>query len=139
MRLVIRSLAAAFAALVLALTATHADAHGGHGGGHHHHGHGHWGVGIGFGFYGPLYPYPYPYPAPGYLVVQPPDAMVVAEPAPRPGPVFRPRSGQSAAQTEADRQECNRWATTQPAAMQDASVFHATVSACMEQRGYAVQ
>ena len=137
MRLVIRSLAAAFAALVLALTATHADAHGGHGGGHHHHGHGHWGVGIGFGFYGPLYPYPYP--APGYLVVQPPDAMVVAEPAPRPGPVFRPRSGQSAAQTEADRQECNRWATTQPAAMQDASVFHATVSACMEQRGYAVQ
>ena len=29
--------------------------------------------------------------------------------------IIYPRSGQSAAQTEADRQECNRWATTRHA------------------------
>ena len=99
-------------------------------------GHVHVGVGIGFGFgyYGPWYP--------GYGVVPPVQgAVMTAEPMPPPAPdpVFRPRNAQSALQTEADRQECNRWATTQPSAMADASVFHASVLACMEQRGYTVQ
>jgi hypothetical protein len=134
----IRHLATAFTALLLAFTAVTADAHGWRGG-HHGHGHRHWGLGVGIGFgFAPVYPW-----VPGYLVVQPaPDGVAVAapEPAPRsPDPVIRPRSGQSAAQTEADRQECNRWATTQPSAMADAAVFHSSVLACMERRGYTVQ
>jgi hypothetical protein len=54
-------------------------------------------------------------------------------------PVIYPRNGQSAAQTEADRQECNRWATTQPAAVADAQVFQRAVAACMDGRGYTLK
>jgi hypothetical protein len=81
----------------------------------------------------------------GYTVVPPPpgadDALGRApEPAPRaPDPIIYPRNGQSAQQTEADRQECNRWATTQPSAMADASVFHRAVAACMDGRGYSMK
>lgn len=46
---------------------------------------------------------------------------------------------QSAAQTETDRQECSRWATTQPRAMADASVFQHAVAACMDGRGYTTR
>ena len=57
-------------------------------------------------------------PGPGYVVVAPPPGADAATPAPvappRPDPIIYPRNGQSAAQTEADRQECNLWATTQP-------------------------
>ncbi len=110
------------------------------------HAHGHWrgGVGISFGFpvyvgpayYGPWYGY---YPAP--VVVAPPsDAGPTSAPVPAvkplPDPIFYPRQGQSAAQVEADRQDCNRWATTQPAAMADASVFQRATLACMDARGY---
>ena len=56
-----------------------------------------------------------------------------------PEPIFYPRQGQSAAQVEADRQECNRWATTQPAAMADASVFHRATLACMDAHGYTAR
>ena len=56
-----------------------------------------------------------------------------------PEPVIYPRNGQSPEQTEADRQECNRWATTQPAALSDAQVFQRAVAACMDARGYTVR
>ncbi len=56
-----------------------------------------------------------------------------------PAPIIYPSQGQSAAQTEADHQACNRWATTQPSAMADAGVFHRATLACMEGRGYAVR
>jgi hypothetical protein len=143
-----RTLAIAFAALALTAGSVPAGAqahHGSQGSGHswhgNAHGHGHhrfhdrWGVGIGIGL-GWGYPAWYP----GYVVVEP---SVVYDPlpaAPSPAdPVFDPRNGQSAAQTEADRQDCNRWATTQPSAMVDASVFHRAVLGCMEGRGYSIR
>jgi hypothetical protein len=121
--------------------------------------HGRWrgGVSIGIGFgvpwaYGPYYaPYYYDY-GPGYyypgtvLVSPPPVAyaeMPAAAPVPPaksvPEPIFYPNKGQSAAHLEADRQACNRWATTQQNAMADASVFHRATLACMEGRGYTVR
>ena len=100
-------------------------------------------------------------PAPGgYAVVAPPprvdDAVTGAPPAgvaapavpaspaqaapkPPPEPVIYPRNGQSSTQTEGDRQECNRWATTVPAALADAEVFQRAIAACMDGRGYTVR
>ena len=89
----------------------------------------------------------------GYAVVAPPPGADTAEPAPPPPappapvvaakpppePIYYPRNGQDAARTEADRQECNRWATTQPNAVADASVFSRAVAACMDGRGYTVR
>jgi len=82
----------------------------------------------------------------GYTVVAPPPGAEQARPLPplpepkaAPAPIIYPRSGQSAQQTETDRQECNRWATTQPAAQADASVFQRAVAACMDGRGYTVR
>lgn len=69
-------------------------------------------------------------------------ALAPAAPAARPSrpdPVIYPRNGQSPEQTEADRQDCNRWATTQPAALADAGVFHRAVEACMDGRGYTLK
>ena len=124
-----------------------------------HHGGGYWrggrwvgGVSIAFGApwaYGPYY-YDYPYGAgwtPVPLVVAPRAAyyseVPAAPPVPAakaaPDPIFYPRSGQTPTQTEADRQACNRWATTQANAMSDASVFHRATLACMEGRGYVVK
>lgn len=105
------------------------------------------GIGIGAGsyYYGaPYYEYGAPW-YPGYVVTVPPPvyevAPVPAEPLVKapPDPVIYPRNGQSAAQTETDRQDCNRWATTQPGAMADASVFQRAALACMEGRGYTVR
>jgi hypothetical protein len=87
---------------------------------------------------------------PRFVVVAPPVGYVVpAEPVPafppvpvapdRPDPVISPRNGQNAQQTEFDRQECNRWATTQPAAMADAGIFQRAVEACMDGRGYTTK
>ncbi len=80
------------------------------------------------------------------VIVQEQPAVVVEQgpppvklPPSRPDPIIYPRNGQSAEQTEADRQDCNRWATTQPAAMADASVFHRAVEACMDGRGYTMK
>ncbi|OWQ46504.1 hypothetical protein CDL60_13615 [Roseateles noduli] len=82
-------------------------------------------------------------PGPGYVVVAPPPGADAATPAPvappRPDPIIYPRNGQSAGQTEADRQECNRWATTQPSSMNDAGVFNRAVEACMDGRGYSMR
>ncbi len=99
--------------------------------------------------YGGYYAYPQ-YVVPGsaeYIVVEPPpgDRVVRSsgQPVPStpsaPDPIFYPRNGQTAAKTEADRQECNRWATTQNGAMSDASIFQRATFACMEGRGYTVR
>lgn len=87
--------------------------------------------------------------APGarYTVVAPPPGAETAQPAPPPSPAAKPppepivypRNGQTATQTEADRQDCNRWATSQPNAVADASVFQRAVAACMDGRGYTVR
>jgi hypothetical protein len=134
--------------------------HGG-GGGWHGGGYGYrggwgwdplWGVGLGLGIglaASPLY-----YDQPNYVVVSPPayyppattyytPAPVYATPAPAApasaDPIFYPRAGQTAAQTEADRQACNRWATTQNNAMNDGSVFQRATFACMDGRGYTAR
>lgn len=130
--------------------------------GHHHHGHrgsvygtlprGAVNVQIGGGHYwrhGGVYYRPW---GPSWVVVAPPVLLgqtVVVQAAqadpPLPvapskaDPVIYPRKGQNTQQTEADRQECNRWATTQPAALADASVFHRAVEACMDGRGYSMK
>ncbi len=85
-------------------------------------------------------------PGQGYSVVAPPPGADTVQPLPLPAPpaalpepIIYPRSGQSAAQTEADRQDCNRWATTQPSALADAQVFQRAMAACMEGRGYTVR
>lgn len=85
----------------------------------------------------------------GYVVVQAPaeadSAQTIPPPVPAPAvkpppaPVIYPRNGQNAEQTESDRQDCNRWATTQPAAMADGEVFQRAVAACMDARGYTVR
>ncbi len=78
------------------------------------------------------------YPAqPAPVYVNPPAAQAQAPAAA--DPIFYPRNGQSPAQTEADRQDCNRWATTQPRAMADASVFQRATFACMDGRGYTAR
>ncbi len=91
-------------------------------------------------------------PGRGYVVVAPPPEPVAAPgspppppppmvPTPKapPEPIIYPRNGQSSTQTEADRQECNRWATTVPSAVADAEVFQRAVAACMDGRGYTVR
>ena len=80
----------------------------------------------------------------GYTVVSPPpgaDLVAGTAPAPQgpPDPVIYPRNNQTAVQTEADRRDCNRWATEQPNAVADASVFQRSVEACMDARGYSVR
>lgn len=87
-------------------------------------------------------------PGQGYAVVLPPgdpntaqvvSAPQVAVPAAAPDPVIYPRNGQTAAQTEFDRQACNRWATTQPGALAEASVLSRAIAACMDGRGYTLR
>lgn len=152
MKTATRTLAIAFAALTLAVGS--AQANGRHG--HRHH-HGHWGpgvfwgavgLGVGIGVARNYYYYHGSPWYPGYVVVEPPPVAYYYEPQPLPrepvarrppDPIFYPREGQSAAQTEADRLACNRWATTQQSAMADASVFHRATLACMEGRGYTVR
>lgn len=112
---------------------------------HHRHGGGGWGGwGLGLAIALPLIvlaseadrvpepvytPLP-PAPAPAYAQPQPPAAPV---------PVVYPRNGQGSAQLEADQRDCNRRATTQPAAMADAGVFQRAVQACMDARGYSLR
>lgn len=87
-------------------------------------------------------------PAPGgYTVVAPPPGADSAQPLPppppptaaAPAPIVYPRNGQTPAQTEADQQQCNSWAATQPSAVADASVFQRAVAACLDARGYTVR
>lgn len=153
MTLTTRTLAAALATLTLTFTAVSANAHGRGG---YYYGPGPlWGgfglglgIGLGSAYYGPYGPYGRPY-GPGYVIVEPvPVYRTEPQPVPAqreparaaaPDPIFYPRNGQSPAVTEADRVECNRWATTQQSAMTDASVFQRATYACMEGRGYVVR
>ena len=156
MRALFRTSALALAALAMVAAPLESQAGpGGRGGGHYygHRGHGGWGhgghywggfgwgLGLGIGTYYALAPWYQP----GYVVAVPPPAYDVgiapAPPAARaaPDPIIYPNRGQSPGQTEADRQACDRWATTQPSAMADASVFHRATLACMEGRGYTVK
>ena len=85
-----------------------------------------------------------PAPGQGYSVVAPPPGAEAAQPTaptakPPPDPIIYPRNGQSVEQTEIDRRECNRWATTLPSALADAAVFQRAVAACMDGRGYTVR
>lgn len=123
---------------------------GGHwrGGGYHHGGYGWGGLALGIGLGAlilsrpwepviverPTYVYADP-PAP------PPEYLAEARPVPPRAvePVIYPNQGQSADRLEADRQACNRWATTQQSAMADGSVFHRATLACLEGRGYTVK
>ncbi|MBU6258699.1 MAG: hypothetical protein KGL18_16120 [Burkholderiales bacterium] len=162
MKTATRVLAALFsAALACSAVPAQAQRHWGGGERHEYHGGYHrgwgwgpaWGLGIGLGLgYGAGYwnGYYAPYGwGPGYVVVQsPPPVTVVqppaqtvvpAAPSSTPAPVVYPRNGQSAAQTESDQQDCNRWATTVPGALADASVMMRAVAACMDARGYTLK
>jgi len=79
-------------------------------------------------------PPPAPLPPPQQVYV--PQAVYVPS---RPTPVIYPRNGQNNMQLESDSRECNRWATTQQAAMADATVFQRAVEACMDGRGYTLR
>ena len=96
-----------------------------------YYGPGYWGP----GYWGPNYYY-----GPRYVVAPPVVVDPPAQALPQaPEPIFYPKNGQSAAQTETDRQECNRWATSQSNALADAGVFQRATYACMEGRGYTVK
>ncbi|MDE2628763.1 MAG: hypothetical protein KGL99_16580 [Burkholderiales bacterium] len=169
MRVPTRIVAALLSAgLVCIAIPAHAQRHwgGGHGGhgdygdrGHFHRGGGGWGwgpawglgIGLGLGLtaaYWDNYWGPYNN---GYVVVQsPPPVTVVQQPAvvqaapsvapsSAPAPVIYPRNGQSPAQTESDRQDCNRWSTTVPGALADSSVMMRAIAACMDARGYTLR
>ncbi|MDE2369491.1 MAG: hypothetical protein KGN16_11005 [Burkholderiales bacterium] len=163
MNVATRILAALFStALVCTAVPAQAQRHWGGGERHEYHGGYHrggwgwgpaWGLGIGLGLgltaaYWDNYYAPYGY-GPGYVVVQSPPPVTVVQQAPQtvaqaapssaPEPVVYPRNGQSAAQTESDHQDCNRWATTVPGALADASVMMRAVSACMDARGYTLR
>ena len=109
-----------------------------------------WGLGVGLGV-GVLLASPWYYP--NYVVAPPTTVIVESQPqqqpqpnmaplppqASRPDPVIYPRNGQSPQQLETDRQECNRWASTQAGALTDSSVFMRAVDACMDGRGYTTK
>jgi hypothetical protein len=112
------------------------------GGGGHHGGY-YRGGGWGWGWGGLVLATPWIYgpvvvTQPSTVIVETPQQPAATLPVPpsRPEPVIYPRNGQTAEQTEADRQACNRWATTQPAALSDSTVFMRAVDACMDGRGY---
>lgn len=82
----------------------------------------------------------------GYVVVAPPPEAATAQvmpaplpPKPKAEPIIYPRNGQSPEQQENDRRDCNRWATSQPNAQADSSVFNRAVEACMDGRGYTMK
>lgn len=140
-----------FAALLAAAQPAEAQAHRGWRGGHGHYYWGHpgrvWaGVGLGIGLGAWYYGAPWYYGSPWYpgYVVAPGPVYEIASPPPPPArgpaePIFYPRNGQSADQTEADRRACDRWAMTQPSAMADAGIFHRATLACMDGRGYTAR
>lgn len=163
------ALVVAVAALASVAMPAQAQHYRGGGGYHHSYRGGFWGPGLFLGglglgvalssrpyddsYYRAPYGYGYGYSnAPTYVVAAPPVVVYDSGPAVQlssqpvpaarssaPEPVVYPRNGQSAGQTEADRQACNRWATSQPAAMNDASVFQRATLACLDGRGYTVR
>jgi hypothetical protein len=92
--------------------------------------------------------WPWYWASPVYYPVMPSGQVAMSPPPPvayapaetlAPAPVAYPRNAQSPQQTEADWQDCSRWATTQPSAMADAGVFQRAVTGCMDARGYSVR
>lgn len=134
------------AALLVVAGAAEAGVRGGdrggawraHHGQHHLHHHRHrflWGGALGLGLFWPCCAVePRAWPPAEPIALAPPEPAVPAAP----DPVFAGERGQDARRTESDRRACNREAMTQPAAMSDAAVFHASVLACMRGRGYAI-
>lgn len=133
-------------ALIAATAAASAGPRHHYGARHHHHHH-HRGSGLGALVVGLAVAVPLI--ALANQADRAPEVVYVPPPAPLPPapvyapsraePVVYPRNGQSSAQLEADTRECNRWATTQQAAMADASVFNRAVEACMDGRGYTLR
>lgn len=83
-------------------------------------------------------------PGQGFVVVAPPPGADTAQPvmtAPQgiAAPIVYPRDGQSTAQTAADRQQCDTWASAQPGSASDAQVFQRALAACLDGRGYTVR
>ena len=83
----------------------------------------------------------YRQPAPPVVVYREATTVVYSQPAApaapaAPEPIIYPRNGQSAQQTEADRQDCNRWASTQRNAMGSSGAFNRATEACRDARGY---
>ncbi len=110
------------------------------------------GLGLGYSNYyygaGPWYPgyvvadpqvitYDPPPPAPAPVVPAVPP--VAAAPAAPQEPVIYPRTGQSAAQLQADYQACRHWASEQRGAITDGSIMARAVWACMDGRGYTLR
>jgi hypothetical protein len=135
------------AALVAATGVASAGPHHPVGPRHYHHHHHHRGYGLGALAFGLAVTVPLI--ALAHQADRGPDVVYVPPPAPlppavvyapsRPEPVIYPRNAQSDDQLEADRRECNRWATTQQAAMAEASAFNRAVEACMDGRGYTLR
>ncbi len=119
----------------------------GHGHGYGHgYGYGWGGVALGIGLGALLLSRPWgprvidpPQPVPVEPALPPTHPHADGMPVPPREPVIHPSHGQGAGHLEADRQACNRWATTQPAALADAGDFHRTTLACLESRGYTVR
>ncbi len=145
---------ASFAQVRLDVQSAQVQRGGGHwrGGGQHHRGghrgHGWAGLALGIGLGALILSRPWEpvvVERPTYVYADPPEPppeyLSDARPVPQrhPDPVIYPNRGQSDERLEADRQACNRWATTQANAMADASVFHRATLACMEGRGYTVK
>ena len=124
---------------------------GWHGGGYYRGGWGldpFWGFGVGLGLAALAAPVYYDQPA--YVVVSPPVYYPPADRLRAAGTdVFRATGRARGARADllsaqrpdrrADRgrsPDCNRWATTQPNAMNDASIFQRATFACMDGRGY---
>ena len=115
-----------------------------------------------FGIFVPLLPFAYvtlqvggmPYyyangvyyaqaPGQGYVTVAPPAETVVMQPAPpmpaaAPEMILYPRNGQSAQETQRDRQECMQWASGQANAT-EMGVFQRALAACLDGRGYSTR
>lgn len=117
------------------------------GGVHYRHHRGHWyrpwgarwilvvpPVGVGLGVDGPVHADW----ATSAADADPGSTPLLGAPA-APEPVVEPTRGQSPEQTETDRRDCNRQATTDAAAMADAGVFQRSVLACLRDRGYGVR
>lgn len=128
----------------------HFGGHAPHAGWHHvrHGSHypfwGGFGLGLGLGVVSGWY-WDWPYhggyygaPTVVYGIAPPPagTGYTVSTMPLLPETIYYPRNGQSDAQRETDLRECNRWATTQPPAMAEATAFQRAVLACMDGRGY---
>lgn len=86
----------------------------------------------------------------GYVVVAPPpgiETVVPAQAVPMPpqpqampaAPMIYPRNGQTAAQVQADSNDCSNWAASQPNVAGNVSAYNQAFAMCMDSRGYTVR